>query len=110
MAVPVISPALRKVFGTRNERLVKRYLRIVDQVSALEGEISKLTDAQLRAKTDEFRKRIEEGEKARDLIPEVFAVAREAMKIMAEQKILAIFYRDSFSNKFTIVRFEYLDE
>jgi len=79
MAVPVISPALRKVFGTRNERLVKRYLRIVDQVSALEGEISKLTDAELRAKTDEFRKRIEEGEKARDLIPEVFAVAREAM-------------------------------
>ena len=58
MGVPVVSPVLKRVFGTRNERLVKRYLRIVDQVSALEGEISTLTDAQLRARTDEFRKRI----------------------------------------------------
>ena len=79
MGVPVVSPVLRKVFGTRNERLVKRYLRIVDRVSALEPETCKLTDAELRAKTDEFRRRVKDGEKPRDLIPEVFAVAREAM-------------------------------
>ncbi|MDY7109018.1 MAG: preprotein translocase subunit SecA, partial [Planctomycetota bacterium] len=59
--------------------MVKRYLRIVDQVSALEDEVSKLTDAELRAKSDVFRQRIRDGEKGRDMIPEVFAVAREAM-------------------------------
>jgi preprotein translocase subunit SecA len=79
MAIPVVGTAMKKVFGTRNERLVKRYLRIVDEVSSHEHEISRFTDAELRAKTDEFRRRLEQGEKPRDTIPEVFAVAREAM-------------------------------
>ncbi|UCD76239.1 MAG: hypothetical protein JSV91_04810, partial [Phycisphaerales bacterium] len=70
---------MKKVFGTRNERMVKRYLRIVDQVNNYSDEFAALTDPELRAKTDEFRKRISEGEKAQDMIPEVFAVAREAM-------------------------------
>jgi preprotein translocase subunit SecA len=79
MGVPVITPVLRKVFGTRNERMVKRYLRIVEQVNAHEAQVRTLTDAQLRAKTDEFRARLKQGAKAYDMIPEVFAVAREAM-------------------------------
>src|SRR5688572_11518943 len=80
MAIPFVSTIGKKVFGTRNERMVKRYCRIVDQVSAHEDETRALTDARLRAKTDEFRQRIsEEGERATDMIPEVFAVAREAM-------------------------------
>ncbi|MCP3903855.1 MAG: preprotein translocase subunit SecA [Planctomycetes bacterium] len=79
MAVKVVSAVMKKVFGTRNERLVKRYLRIVDLVSAGEAEVSVLSDEELRAKTDEFKRRIVDGEKARDMIPEIFAVAREAM-------------------------------
>jgi preprotein translocase subunit SecA len=79
MAFPVIGNLGRKIFGTRNERMVKRYLRIVDQVSRREDEVRKLSDNELRAKTEEFRRRINDGEKPVDLIPEVFAVAREAM-------------------------------
>jgi len=79
MGVPVIGSITRKIFGSRNDRLVKRYMRLVVQVSSREDETRVLSDAQLKAKTVEFRKRIEEGEKAEDLIPEVFAIAREAM-------------------------------
>ena len=79
MAIPYISPFMKKLFGTRNQRLVKRYLRIVDQVSTFEDEIRALSDPELRAKTDEFRRRLAEGETDQTLIPEVFAVAREAM-------------------------------
>ncbi len=79
MGIPVVGTVMKKVFGTRNERMVKRYLRVVDQVSSFEDDVRKLTDAELKAKTNEFRQRIADGEKAQDLIPEVFAIAREAM-------------------------------
>ncbi|MDG2477751.1 MAG: hypothetical protein P8M32_07635, partial [Phycisphaerales bacterium] len=79
MAIPVVSKVARKVFGTRNDRLVKRYLSIVDQVSACEGQMRQLDDATLREKTEEFKKRIADGAKTTDMLPEVFAVAREAM-------------------------------
>ena len=79
MGVPVIGTIGRKIFGSRNDRLVKRYMRLVDQVSSKEVETRVLSDAELKAKTPEFRERIKEGERAEDLIPEVFAIAREAM-------------------------------
>jgi preprotein translocase subunit SecA len=79
MAIPVVSSVARKVFGTRNDRLVKRYLSIVDQVSMCEGEMRQLEDVALRAKTEEFKARIADGIKTTDMLPEVFAVAREAM-------------------------------
>ena len=79
MGVPVIGSVGRKLFGSRNDRLVKRYMRLVDQVSIKESETRVFSDAELKAKTVEFRKRVEDGEKAVDLIPEVFAIAREAM-------------------------------
>ena len=79
MGVPIFGPLMKKLFGTRNQRMVKRYLRVVDAVNALEPDVRTLTDAELRGKTDEFRRRIKEGEKPVDLIPEIFAVAREAM-------------------------------
>lgn len=79
MGVPVVGTIGKKIFGTRNDRLVKRYMRIVDLVSTKEADTRCLTDQQLKVKTVEFRKRIEEGETAEDLIPEVFAIAREAM-------------------------------
>ena len=79
MGVPVISSVGRKVFGSRNDRMVKRYLKLVEQVSSREAETRAFTDAELYAKTAEFRKRVADGESATDLIPEVFAIAREAM-------------------------------
>ncbi|MDP7029011.1 MAG: preprotein translocase subunit SecA [Phycisphaerales bacterium] len=79
MAIPVVSGLARKVFGTRNDRLVKRYLGIVNRVSDLEDEVRTLDDSALRAKTAEFKRRHEAGEKTSDLQPEAFAVAREAM-------------------------------
>jgi len=79
MGVPVFGPLARKIFGTRNQRMVKRYLRVVAAVNKLEPVMRPLTDAQLREKTAEFRRRIKDGAKAFDLMPEVFAVAREAM-------------------------------
>ncbi len=79
MAVPVIGSLMRSVFGTRNQRMVKRYLRIVDQVNALEAATRHLTDAQLRERTASFRARVANGEQALAFRHEVFAVAREAM-------------------------------
>ncbi len=77
--VPVIGPLLKTLFGTRNERFVKRYTTRVDAISNLEPEVRPLDDAALRAKTDEFRERIAAGEKASDLVIPAFAVAREIM-------------------------------
>ncbi|MBL9121521.1 MAG: preprotein translocase subunit SecA [Phycisphaerae bacterium] len=79
MGVPFFGPLMKKIFGSRNQRMVKRFERIVDQVNALESSTRTLTDAQLKAKTEEFRARIKKGEKPFALMPEVFAVAREAM-------------------------------
>ena len=79
MAIPILSKAARKVFGTRNDRLVKRYLRIVDLVSEFEPQMRALDDAALRTKTTEFRERVADGEDPEAMIPEVFAVGREAM-------------------------------
>jgi preprotein translocase subunit SecA len=79
MGVPVFGPLMKKIFGSRNQRMVKRYLRVVDQVNALEAATRRLTDAELKSKTAEFRARIAKGEKPLGMIPEVFAVAREAM-------------------------------
>ncbi|MGA1393562.1 MAG: hypothetical protein ACO38W_10445, partial [Phycisphaerales bacterium] len=79
MGVPFFGPLARLIFGTRNQRMVKRYLAEVAKVNSFEPAIRALTDADLRAKTDEFRRRLAAGEKAFDLRAEVFAVAREAM-------------------------------
>jgi len=76
----MIGSILKKVFGTANERELKRIQGLVDQVNALEPSIAGLTDAELRAKTDEFKKRIEAGETLDDLLPEAFAAVREASK------------------------------
>src|SRR4051794_25110517 len=56
----MIQGVLKKIFGSRNERLLKQYARVVREINALEPEISALSDDALRAKTDEFRRRIQE--------------------------------------------------
>ena len=68
----------RKAFGTRNERLIKQMMRDVARINVLEEDLSKLSDAALRAKTDEFKARIAQGETLEALMHEVFAVVREA--------------------------------
>ncbi len=77
--IPIVGPILSKVFGSRNERIVKRYTNRVDAIGALEPQMRKLTDAQLRDKLDEFRTRHDEGAKPDELLVEVFAAAREGM-------------------------------
>ncbi len=68
---------LDKIFGTYSSRELKRITPIVDQIDALEDEYRKLTDAQLRAKTEEFKERLTKGETLDDLLPEAFATVRE---------------------------------
>ncbi|KAB7898376.1 preprotein translocase subunit SecA [Rouxiella sp. S1S-2] len=76
----MLSKLLTKVFGSRNDRTLRRMRKVVDQVNRLEPEVSALSDEQLRAKTDEFRARLEKGEVLETLIPEAFAVVRESSK------------------------------
>ena len=74
----MVSKILRKVFGSRNDRLVKRMSKVVDQINGLEPELQALTDDELKAKTGEFRARLEQGVELNTLMPEAFAVVREA--------------------------------
>jgi len=76
----MLGAAARKIFGTANDRKVKALTRRVAEINALEPEISALSDEALRARTDEFRRRHGEGESLDALMPEAFAVAREAAK------------------------------
>ncbi len=74
----MITKFLTKIFGSRNQRLLKTYGRNVERINALEPSNKALSDDALRAKTDEFRKRFGAGETLDDLLPEAFAVVREA--------------------------------
>jgi len=71
---------LKKIFGDPNERELKRLRRIVDEINALEPEYQRLSDEQLRAKTDEFKARLEYGETLDDILVEAFATVREAAR------------------------------
>jgi preprotein translocase subunit SecA len=73
-----VANVLTRIFGSRNQRLLRRYSRIVDSINALEAGLQPLDDAALRAKTDEFRQRYADGETLDQLLPEAFAVARES--------------------------------
>ena len=76
----MVAKLLRKIFGSRNERLVKRMRKQVAQINALESEYEALSDEELQAKTRQFRERLEGGESLDDLLPEAFATVREAGK------------------------------
>jgi preprotein translocase subunit SecA len=73
-----VASFLTRIFGSRNQRLLREYSRVVGQINGLEEGIKALDDDALRAKTDEFRQRYQDGESLNDLLPEAFAVAREA--------------------------------
>jgi len=74
----MIVGVLKKIFGSANERELKKLVPIVDVINSFEPEIRKLSDDQLKAKTAEFRQRLENGEELDDLLAEAFAVVREA--------------------------------
>ena len=74
----MVGKIFKKIFGSRNERLIKMMRKIVAQINDLEPSLQSLTDEQLKAKTDEFRKRLDEGEILDMLLPEAFATVREA--------------------------------
>ena len=76
----MLNRIITNVFGSRNQRVLRRMWKLVDKINALEPQISALTDAELRAKTDQFRERFKKGETLDQLLPEAFAVVREASK------------------------------
>ncbi|MEY3887516.1 MAG: Protein translocase subunit SecA [Pseudomonadota bacterium] len=71
---------LTKIFGSRNDRLIKQYRKTVALINGLEADYEALSDEQLRAKTDEFRARVAQGEDLDKILPEAFAVVREGSK------------------------------
>src|SRR5438094_2750278 len=76
----MIDALLKKIFGTKHERDVKRMMPVVQAINGLEASLSPLDDAGLRAKSEEFKKRIEGGEPLDEILPEAFAVCREAAR------------------------------
>jgi len=76
----MLNSLLTRVFGSRNERLLRQLQRSVVRINALEPVMEKLSDAELQAKTPEFQKRIADGESLDKILPEAFAVCREASK------------------------------
>ena len=76
----VISKSLEKVFGSRNARMLKRFARAADATEASEQAVRELSDEALRAKTAEFKERIQSGQTSEELMPEAFAVVREASR------------------------------
>jgi len=74
------SNILTKIFGSRNDRLLKSYRKTVERINALETQYEKLDDGQLRAKTEEFKGRVAAGETLDAILPEAFAVVREGSK------------------------------
>ncbi|MFV8835932.1 preprotein translocase subunit SecA [Aquisalimonas sp.] len=76
----------KKVFGTRNERQVRKHWKNVDRINALESEVEALTDEELRARTDAFRERHANGESLDALLPEAFATVREAARRVLDMR------------------------
>ncbi len=76
----MIGRILKKVFGTQNDRELKRIQAYVEKINALDSEFSRLADADLRGKTDVFKKRLQQGETLTDLLPEAFAAVREVSR------------------------------
>ncbi|WP_310450325.1 preprotein translocase subunit SecA [Sulfuritalea sp.] len=76
----MITGFLKKIFGSRNDRLIKQYSQTVARINGLEAATQQLSDEALRARTEEFRERHAKGESLDDLLPEAFAVVREASR------------------------------
>lgn len=82
----MLKTIVKNLFGSRNDRLLKEYGKKVHQINSLEEATKKLSDAALKAKTSEFKKRLNEGQKIDDLLVEAFAVVREASRRVLEMR------------------------
>ncbi|HCO12490.1 MAG TPA: preprotein translocase subunit SecA, partial [Desulfonauticus sp.] len=71
---------VKKIIGTKNDRYLKKISPLVDQINNLENSVSKLTDDQMRAKIAEYKEQVAKGKPLDELLPEVFALVREAGK------------------------------
>ena len=76
----MLATAFRKLFGSANDRIVKRHFKTAEKINELEDKISKLSDQELRGQTEVFRERLAKGESLKDLLVEAFATVREAAK------------------------------
>ena len=76
----MVTGLLKKIIGSRNDRLLKQYRKVAAQINALEDSLTRLSDDELRAKTAEFKSRLEQGQTLESILPEAFAVVREASK------------------------------
>ncbi|MES9959876.1 MAG: preprotein translocase subunit SecA [Sedimenticola sp.] len=82
----MVSKILRKVFGSRNQRLIKRMSKVVAQINGLESQLQGLSDDELKSKTAGFREQLEAGSSLDDILPEAFAVVREAGRRVLEMR------------------------
>jgi preprotein translocase subunit SecA len=82
----MISNVLKKIFGSRNDRLLRKYSGLVQRINSLEPELKKLSDSELREKTDQFRQRIKDGQTLEQVLPEAFAVVREASQRVLQMR------------------------
>ncbi|HLP80766.1 MAG TPA: preprotein translocase subunit SecA, partial [Nitrosomonas sp.] len=82
----MLSNLFKKIFGSRNDRLVKQYFQTVRVINELESTMTELSNADLRAKTDEFKQRVQAGEELSAILPEAFAVVREVGKRVLEMR------------------------
>ncbi len=77
----MLAQFFKSIFGSHNDRIVKKYFRVAEEVNSLENSVVKLSDEELRAKTFEFQHRIQDGDETLDdILPEAFAVVREGAK------------------------------
>ncbi|RYZ67574.1 MAG: preprotein translocase subunit SecA, partial [Proteobacteria bacterium] len=82
----MLQSAVRKIFGTQNERFLKSIQPMIDRTNQLEDKTKILSDSELQAKTAEFKERISRGEHLDSILPEAFAVVREAAKRVIGQR------------------------
>ncbi|MCK5727381.1 MAG: preprotein translocase subunit SecA [Thiotrichaceae bacterium] len=85
----MLASVAKKIFGSRNDRLVKKYLKVVENITEFEDKFSALSDDEIKAKTQEFRERLKAGEELEALLSEAFAVVREA-----SQRVLGMRHYD----------------
>ena len=81
---------LRKVFKDSNTRELEKIIPLVEEINALEPVMQKLSDQQLRAKTEEFKERLSRGETLDDILPEAFAVVREAAQNLQKRNFVIL--------------------
>lgn len=93
---------LKRLFGSSQDRTIRRYRKVVDQINALELQLQSLTDDQLRAKTEEFKERIRKGETVDDLLPEAFAVVKNACRRMCGTEV----HVSGYNQKWDMVPFD----